>query len=136
MKLTMARHGLRLFTAVLVFSAWLFSVAGAGAQVSTNVARDWKSGSEAINDLEISLVQLEADLNAQTPGSPAYLEVEAKIDYYKMIYLFIEEGKSVEEAIKLALAYPDTTWLGVDSSAAVLAARTQWYNEALQVLVN
>ena len=132
----MARHGLRLFTAVLVFSAWLFSVASADAQVATNVAYNWKSGSEAINDLEISLVQLEANLNAQTPGSPAYLDAEARIDYYKMIHFFVEQGKSVEEAIKLALGYVDTTWLGLDYSTAVLTTRTQWYNDALQLLTN
>ncbi|MCK6693936.1 MAG: hypothetical protein L6Q97_17780 [Thermoanaerobaculia bacterium] len=132
----MAKHRLRLFSAVLVFSAWLFSVASADAQVATNVAYNWKSGTEAMNDLEISLVQLEADLNAQTPGSPAYLNTEARIDYYKMIHFFIEEGKSVEEAIKLALGYVDTTWLGLDYSPTVLNTRAQWYNGALQVLTN
>lgn len=132
----MARHGLRLFSAVLVFSAWLFSVASADAQVATNVAYNWKSGAEAMNDLEISLVQLEANLNAQTPGSPAYLDAEARLAYHKLIYEFIEQGKSVEEAVKLALAYVDTTWLGVDYSAIVLNTRTQWYNDALQMLTN
>lgn len=136
MKLTMAKHRLRLFSAVLVFSAWLFSVASADAQVATNVAYNWKSGTEAMNDLEISLVQLEADLNAQIPGSPDYLNTEARIDYYKMIHFFIEEGKSVEEAIMLALGYVDTTWLGLDYSPTVLNTRAQWYNGALQVLTN
>lgn len=132
----MAKHRLRLFSAVLVFSAWLFSVASADAQVATNVAYNWKSGTEAMNDLEISLVQLEADLNAQIPGSPDYLNTEARIDYYKMIHFFIEEGKSVEEAIMLALGYVDTTWLGLDYSPTVLNTRAQWYNGALQVLTN
>lgn len=132
----MARHGLRLFTAVLVFSAWLFSVASADAQVVTNVAYNWKSGFEAINDLEISLVQLEANLNAQTPGSPAYFDAEARLTYYKLIHDFIEQGNSVEEAIKLALGYVDTTWLGLDYSSVVLNTRALWYNDALQLLTN
>ena len=136
MKLTMARHGLRLFTATVLFGAWLFSVSSAGAQELSNQYRNWKTEPEATLKLESEITQLMTTMNGQTPGTPAFETTESQMTYYKMILNFISQGKSVAEAIELALPYADTSWLGPDSSPAVDAHRTQLYNDALGALTN
>lgn len=136
MKWTMTKHGFRWLPMLVLFSAWLFSVARMDAQAISNHSQSWKTESEALTELDAELLQMAAALNGQTPGTPAYQDTESRIDYYKTIYFFIEQGKSVAEAIQLALGYVDTTWIGEDYSTAVLAARDQWYNGALGLLTN
>jgi len=121
---------------LVLFSTWLFSAARADAQVLSNKSNDWKTESEALDKLDSELLQLAAVLNGQTPGTPNYLDTDAHVDYYKNIYNLIEQGKSVAEAVQVALGYVDTTWLGFDYSPQVLSAKTQWYNDALAILTN
>lgn len=132
----MARHGVRLFTMLVLFCACLFSASRASAQIASNKSQSWKTESQALGELTVQIDQLLITQSGQTPATPAYLNTESHIVYYKMIHALIAQGKTVPEAISLALGYADTTWLGTDDSSTVQAARTQWYNDALAFLTN
>lgn len=130
----MARHGLRLFTAVVLFGAWLFSGTRADAQVLGTQKLNWKTEAEALTVLEAKINLVATTMDSQTPGTPAYQDSEAHVSYYKAIYSLITGGSSVPESTINGLGYATLSVLDFDPTAESI--RTQLYNEAVVILTN
>ena len=105
MKNAMAKHGLKLLTAVLfLFGALAFSATKAQAQ-STDITLmnqsqnlTWISEAEAMNVLETQIMNLANTLPTLTPGTQAYIDALNQLIYYRLIYTDIEGGTSTQQA--------------------------------------
>ncbi|MEZ4942083.1 MAG: hypothetical protein R3D58_14485 [Saprospiraceae bacterium] len=105
MKNAMAKHGLKLLTAVLfLFGALAFSATKAQAQ-STDITlmnqsqnMTWISEAEAMTVLETQIMNLSNTLPTLTPGTPAYITALNQLIYYRLIYTDIEGGVSTQQA--------------------------------------
>ena len=105
MRKAMAKHGLRLFTAVFVllgaltFSATETQAQGADLQLmAQSQTYNWLTEAEAMLALNTQLIIKTNKLSTLTPGTPAYNDVKNQLVFYKLIYAGIEGGTSTMDA--------------------------------------
>lgn len=93
---------------------------------------NWMSEAEAMVTLEPMLVTLGDQLQALPIGSPNYIEMEMRVNLYKLIYNRIEGGESVPAA--LGTAINEVPLSKPDRDPAHEAIKSQLYEEAFDTL--
>lgn len=109
------------------------NVAQSNAQ-STADNLDWKTAPEAMQILNDQINQLDVQIAGLTPGTPAYQDVFNHLTYYKLIYVSLEDGVSVGEAVNGNLYAVETGALDSDPQTPVTF--DQLLNNAVALLTN
>ncbi len=141
MKKAMAKHGLKLLTAVLfLFGALAFSATKAQAQ-STDITLmnqsqnlTWISEAEAMTVLESQISALANSLPGLLPGSGAYNNALNHLVYYKLIFSGIETGLSTQESANTNLLNVPNENGSQDGSAPIPVNLNQLYSDAVGLL--
>lgn len=138
MKKAFATLGLRSFVAVFFVLGGLFLTPNrAGAQ-----SYNWKTGPEALSELNNQVDQFSIQLSGQTPGTPAYNNSLAHLHYYKEISSEIEGGAAVDQAALNSLSIFDVTVSSFKANAEttdVTVTKTMvqtLYADAVVILTN